>query len=227
MMNEENIRIQDILDIIKKRWKLIVGITFIFTAFVAIMSFFVIAPKYESSTKLFIGKENSQDQKYDNNDVQMYQKLLTTYAEIITTNDLVEKALNEDNLNLESGDVLKSLVVIPRADTQILEIKYVSADNVQSKKVVESITNQFMKTSDELIPNGRVKIIENVKLPEKPISPNKKLNIAVAFLLGFMISIGLTFLLEFLDSTFKTKEQLENIVGVPVIGIIPDEDKVK
>jgi capsular polysaccharide biosynthesis protein len=226
-MNEENIRIQDILDIIKKRWKLIVGITFIFTAFVAIMSFFVIAPKYESSTKLFIGKENSQDQKYDNNDVQMYQKLLTTYAEIITTNDLVEKALNEDNLNLESGDVLKSLVVIPRADTQILEIKYVSADNVQSKKVVESITNQFMKTSDELIPNGRVKIIENVKLPEKPISPNKKLNIAVAFLLGFMISIGLTFLLEFLDSTFKTKEQLENIVGVPVIGIIPDEDKVK
>ncbi len=226
-MNEENIKIEYILDILKKRCKLIVGITLIFTIFVAIMSFFVIAPKYESSTKLFIGKENSQDQKYDNNDVQMYQKLLTTYAEIITTNDLVENALNEDNLNLESRDVLKSLIVIPRADTQILEIKYVSTDNVQAKKVVESVTNQFMKTSDELIPNGRVKIIENVRLPEKPVSPNKKINIAIAFLLGFMISIGLTFLLEFLDNTFKTKEQLENILGIPVIGIIPDEDKVK
>ena len=226
-MNEESIKINDLLDVLKKRCILIIGITLIATLFSGVMSFFIISPKYEASTKLFIGKENSEEQKYDNNDVQMYQKLLTTYAEIITTNDLVEKALNEDNLNLESEKVLKSLTVTPRADTQILEIKYVSTDNSQAKQIVESITNQFMKTSNELIPNGKVKIIENARMPEKPVSPNKKLNIAIAFLLGFMISIGLAFLLEFLDNTFKTKEQLEKVVGIPVIGIIPDEDKVK
>ena len=46
--------------------------------------------------KVFIGKENTQgqDQNYNNNDVQMYQKLLKTYAEIIQTNDLVEKAID-------------------------------------------------------------------------------------------------------------------------------------
>lgn len=226
-MDNESIKLEEFIELIKKRWKFIVRITVIITMFTGIMSFFVIAPKYEASTKLFIGKENSQEQKYDSNDVQMYQKLLTTYAEIITTNDLVEKAIVEDNLNLQSEDVLKDLVVTPRADTQILEIKYVSTDKAEAKEIVRKITDEFMKTSTELIPNGVVKIIENVRLPEKPVSPNKKSNIAIAFIIGLMISSALAFLLEFLDNTFKTKDQLEKIIGIPVIGIIPDEDKVK
>jgi len=49
------------------------------------------------------------------------------------------------------------------------------------------------------------------------------MNIAIAFLLGLMISVGLAFLLEFMDNTFKTKEQLEQILGIPVIGTIPDD----
>jgi len=49
------------------------------------------------------------------------------------------------------------------------------------------------------------------------------MNIGIAFLLGLMISVGLAFLLEFMDNTFKTKEQLQEILGIPVIGTIPDD----
>ena len=44
------------------------------------------------------------------------------------------------------------------------------------------------------------------------------MNIAIALLLGLIVSIGLAFLLEFLDNTFKTKEQLERELDIPVIG---------
>ena len=221
--NEEIIRIEDIVHILRKRWKMIVAITIIATVFAGIMSFFIISPKYEASTKVFIGKENAKDQNYNSNDVQMYQKLLKTYAEIITTNDLVERAINNDNLNITSESVLKSLTVTPRADTQILEIKYTSTDKVLARDLVDSVTSEFIKSSTELIPNGNVKIIESVKIPESAVSPNKKMNIAIAFLLGLMISVGLAFLLEFMDNTFNTKEQLEQILGIPVIGTIPDD----
>ena len=70
---------------------------------------------------------------------------------------------------------------------------------------------------------GNVKIIESVRVPEKPVSPNKKMNIAIAFLLGLMVSVGLSFLIEFMDNTFKTKEQIENILDLPAIGVIPNE----
>ncbi|WP_270565913.1 YveK family protein [Clostridium beijerinckii] len=222
---EESIRIEEIINILLKRWKMILSITLLATLTAGIVSFFVIAPKYEASTKVFIGKEktDSKDQNYNNSDIQMYQQLLKTYAEVIKTNALVEKAINAEGFDLTSKDVLAGLTVTPAANTQILEITYISKDRNLSKEVLDSITNQFIKTSTDLIPNGNVKIVEPAELPENPASPNKKLNIAIAFLLGLMISVGLAFLLEFLDNTFKTKDQLEQILGVPVIGAIPED----
>ena len=224
-MNEEIIRIEDIVDVLTKRWKMILSITLAATLISAVVSFFLIAPKYEAGTKLFIGKENTQtqDQSYNNNDVQMYQKLLKTYAEVIMTKDLVGQAVESNDLDLNAEDVLKSLTVTPRADTQILEISYINVDPVIAQEVVESVTKNFINYSTELIPNGNVKIIESVRVPEKPVSPNKKMNIAIAFLLGLMVSIGLSFLIEFMDNTFKTKEHIENILDLPAIGVIPNE----
>ncbi|MGG7147395.1 YveK family protein [Clostridium butyricum] len=224
-MNEEIIRIEDIVDVLTKRWKMIFSVTLVATLISAVISFFLIAPKYQAGTKLFIGKENTttQDQSYNNNDVQMYQKLLKTYAEVIQTKDLVGQAIKQDNLDLDPEDVLKNLTVTPRADTQILEISYINVDPVVSQKIVESVTDKFIEYSTELIPNGNVKIIESVRIPENAVSPNKKMNIAIAFLLGLMISVGLSFLIEFMDNTFKTKEQIENILDLPAIGVIPNE----
>lgn len=226
-MSEEKLRIDDILEIIKKRWKPIVFTMLILTIVVAIMSFFVIPPKYEANTKVFIGKENSGDRNYNDNDVQMYQKLLKTYAEVIMTNDLIENSIKEKNMDLESEKILKSLTVTPRADTQILEIKYRNKDKVLARDVVDSITDEFIKTSKELIPNGTVKIVESVKIPKKSVSPNKKVNISIAFILGIIVGTGIAFLLEYLDNTFKDKEELEEMLGLAVIGIIPNEDGVK
>ncbi|WP_297423425.1 YveK family protein [Clostridium sp.] len=230
-MNEENIRseefirIEDIADILIKRWKMILSITLLTTLAVGIITFFVIAPKYEANTKVFIGKENtdSKDQNYNNSDIQMYQQLLKTYAEVIKTNALAEKAISASGLSITPKEILDNLTVTPTANTQILEIQYISKDRELSKEVLDAVTNQFIKTSTELIPNGNVKVIEPAELPENPASPNKKLNIAIAFLLGLMISVGLSFLLEFIDNTFKNKEQVEQMLGLPVIGAIPDD----
>ncbi len=185
--------------------------------------FFLVAPKYKASEKVFIGKEDTKDQSYNTNDVQMYQKLIKTYAELMMTDDLVDRAIKSDGLNITSEKVLSSLTVTPRTDTQIIEIQYISTDKALAKDVVNSITNEFIKSSKELIPNGKVKVIESAKVPESPSSPNKAMNIFIASLVGFIISIGLAFLLEFIDNTFKTKGQLEEALGIPVIGVIPDD----
>lgn len=222
-MNEEILRIEDLIKILKRRWKVIVSITIISTIFSVCISFFIISPKYEASTKIFIGKKNSEDAKYSEEDVNMYQKLLKTYVEIIETNDLVEKAINKEGLDITPGEVFKGLTITPRTDTQVLEIKYTSEDKILAKDVVNSITNEFIESSTEFIPNGDVKIIEKVKIPKSSVSPNKKMNIVIAFLLGLMISVGLSFLLEAINNTLKTKKELEQILNLPVIGEIINE----
>lgn len=225
-MEEQVIRLDELFEALKKRWLMIVTITLIATIISAALSFFVIKPKYEASTKVFIGKDEGDNQAYNQNDVLMYQKLMKTYSEAIKTKDLVSRSLQGTSLELKPEDVLANLTVSPVSDTQILQIKYKSNNPQEAKVVIQELTDEFIKTSKELVPNGNIKTIEEVQLPEKPVSPNKKMNIAIAFLLGIMVSIGLAFLLEFLDNTFKSKDQLERELDIPVIGVIPTVKEV-
>ena len=220
-MEEQVIRLDELYEALKKRWLMIVSITLIATIISAAISFFIIKPQYEASTKVFIGKDDGEGQGYNQNDVLMYQKLMKTYSEAIKTKDLISRSLDETSIDIKPEQVLENLTVVSVADTQILQIKYKNTNPQEAKTVVAEVTKEFINTSKELVPNGNIKVIEEVKLPEAPISPNKKMNIAIAFLLGLMVSVGLALLLEFLDNTFKTKDQLERELDIPVLGVIP------
>lgn len=227
-MEEDSFKIQDIIDALKDRWQLIVCITLVATIISAVLSFFVIKPKYQASTKLFIGKESEQkDSSYSSNDVQMYQKLLKTYADIILTRDLIEEAFNDENVEVNPDVALGSLTVTPKTDTQILVISYTSGNKEECKEVVEAVADKFVSKSTEFISNSNVKIVEKVTLPKAPVSPNKKLNIVIAFALGLMLGCGLALLLEILNNTFKDKEQVEKYLDLPVLGSIPNSEIAK
>ena len=225
-MEEQVISIEEIFEVLKKRWKMIALITIVATVISGVFSFFIIDPVYEASTKLFVGKEENSEEVYNSYDIAMYQKLLKTYSETIKTRDLLTSAIKDSKYDLEVGAVSSALTVVPVADTQILQIKYQSKDPKEAEIVLKAISNNFIKTAKELVPNGNVRTIEAVEMPEKPVSPNKKMNIAIAFLLGLMVSVGLVFLLEYLDNTYKTKEQLEKELELPVLGVIPTLDEV-
>lgn len=226
-MEEQVISISEIFEALKKRWILIVSITLVATLISGVLSFFVIKPTYETSTKVFIGKEESNQEGYNTNDIQMYQKLLQTYAETIKTNEVVQAAINStNNTDLTVPEVKGALTVTPVSDTQILQIKYQNKSPEVAKEILEGITNEFVILAKELVPNGNVRVIEAVQLPENPVAPNKKMNVAIAFLLGLMVSVGLVFLIEYLDNTFKSKEELERELDIPVVGIIPEVEEV-
>ena len=215
------ISISEILDSLKKRWKLIVVITLCATLLSGVVSFFVLKPQYEATTKVFIGKEEGAEQGYNQSDVIMYKQLMKTYLETVKTKDLIGRALEDVKTELEVKEVLAGLTVTNVADTQILEIKFKGKNPEEARDIVAAVTGEFINTSKTLVANGNVRVIEEVVVPENPVSPNKKMNIAIAFILGLMVSVGLCFLLEFMDNSFKNKEQVEQELGIPVIGLIP------
>ncbi|EOU1649196.1 YveK family protein [Clostridium perfringens] len=230
-MEENIISLQEIAYALKKRWKLIALITIAATLVSAILSFFVIKPQYEAKAKLFIGKQETQENNaYNNSDVMMYQQLMKTYAELVKTSDLVTKAVKSANLDYNQNEIkaiLNNLTASPSADTQILDLNFKGENPKEVLKVTEAITDEFISESKELIPNGNVQVIQKPQLPEHPVSPNKKLNILIAFLLGLMIGVGVVLLLEYLDNTFKSREELEKTLELPIIGAIPDYNNME
>ena len=223
-MEEQVISISEIIDAVKKRWKIIALTTVLATVVSGIFSFFIISPTYEASTKVFIGKEESSMESYNYNDITMYQKLLKTYSELIKTKDLINRAITNSKYELKVEEVLNDVSVTTVADTQMIQISYRSTSPNIAKNMLENITNEFIATAQELVPNGNVRVLETVELPEEPVAPNKKMNIAIAFILGMMVGFGIVFLLEYLDNTYKNKEQLEKDLDIPVLGVIPMSD---
>ena len=220
---DKTINIEEFIFIIKRRYKLIISMMILFGGISAVLSFFVIKPKYEVSTKIFVGKAE-QEEKYNNSDVQMYQQLIKTYSETIKTKDLVGNAIKNVNTIKTTGQVLGNITVTPIANTQILQVKYKDDDSKEAKEILSAITNEFINTSKTLVTNGNVKVIESVEEPKTPVTPKKYLNISMGIVIGLLAGVGISILLETVDNTFKDRDEIERVVGIPVIGIIPNQE---
>lgn len=222
-MEERVIEISDIFKILKKRIVLIGSFTVIATALASFLSFYVMTPQYVSSTKLFIGKEAAENQKYSVSDIQVYQKFLNTYSEILQTSDLIEKAMENNNIQLSVGAVSSGLTVSPKTDTQIIGVSFKCSDPELSKDVLDALTSEFIEESAKLIPDGNVQIIQKPNLPTYPVNTNKAKNIAIGFLAGLMLGVLVAFFVEYMNNTILTAKELEEILDIPVIGKIPVE----
>ncbi|HEY8890090.1 MAG TPA: Wzz/FepE/Etk N-terminal domain-containing protein [Clostridium sp.] len=230
-MNEEiEVSFEDYLTIIKERIWLIVSITLAAVIIAGILSFFVIKPTYQASTSIIVGKPQITDKQDSqlNSDVTMYQNLLVTYSEIAKSDLVAQGALNSLKSNLTMDQIKSSITVTPKTGTQILIITAKSKNPEEVFNIVNAISTSFIESSKKVYPTGGdIQVMDKAVIPVNPISPNKILNLAIAFFLGLMISLGVVFLLEYLDDTIKTESDVEKYLGLPVLGVIPKmvEDK--
>ena len=226
MEEEMTLDLKELFYILRKRMGLIIGITLASTIISIIISFFVLTPVYEAKMSVVIGKAEttSTDSAYSLNDVTMFQKLVKTYAEVAKSRVVAQSTLDLMNTDLEVDDLIEMVTVTPQADTQLMDITVKSTNPEEAKQVVSSLTLAFIKRAESLISNSSIEILDQPELPENPVAPNKKLNVAIAFFLGLMVSVGLVFVIEYMDNTVKTKEDVEKILNLPVIGLIPEHE---
>lgn len=226
MEQEMSLDLREIFAIIRKRIWLIVIVTFITTCGSGIISFFLINPTYEAKTTIIIGKApGGQDQEVQYNDVLMYEKLTKTYAEIAKSRLVAEKAVSKLGQDIKAEELMKKITVTPQTNTQIMEVKAKDKNPENAMKMANALSEVFIDEAMRIYPTGEVQIMDRAVLPEFPVSPNKKLNIAIGFVIGVMVSLGIIFIIEYMDNTIKTEEDIEKYLGLPVIGIIPKNNE--
>ncbi|MBC2397107.1 YveK family protein [Clostridium tetanomorphum] len=225
MEEEITLDLRDFFRIMRKRGKLIVLITLICTLISGVLSFFVLSPTYEAKTSIIIGKLQTEEGKINNNDVVMYQNLVKTYAEIAKLDRVTDSAIKKLGGNYTRKQLQNMITVTPQQGTQILLIKAENKDAKDAARVADAVSKSFVEESKIVYPTGgNITIMDNAKVPEKPVKPKKALNVAIAFFIGLMVSVGLAFVLEYMDSTIKTEDDVERYLGLPIVGIIPKQN---
>lgn len=223
-MEDNMLTIDEIFRRLKKHLVLILIIAIAFPLIGGVYYIKTDVPKYQCSAKLFIGKKiNDENSYYNSGDINLYQNLMATYVELIKTEDLIKRALDNENIeNITPNYVISGLSVALKENTQILDLAYTSYTPELSKRVLDSVINEFIYTSKALIPNVDINTVVESKLPVYPIKSRKNIVIVATLVLGIMIGASISLLIEAFNSKIKSDEEIEMIIGAPVIGSVPE-----
>ena len=106
-------------------------------------------------------------------------------------------------------------------DTEIIQIKVQDHDPETAANLANTIASAFSKQVIRIMNVENVQVLDEAIPQLSPVKPKKAMNIAISLVLGAMLGVLAAFILEFLDTSIKTPEDVEKYLGLPVIGTIP------
>jgi len=219
------LELRDIFRIIWARIWIIVLITIVAMLASGIISYFYLDKIYESSTTLIVNKQKDDNEKevqYTYNDILLSQKLVSTYTEIAKSSYVLERVIKELNLDLSPAQLKEMIAVSAVGDTQIIRITVSDVFPARATVIAEKMAELLPIRVSELEMPDNVKVVDKAKVPSSPVKPRPLMNIAIAGVLGIMVGLGIIFLIEYLDNTIKTPDDVQKYLGLPVLGSIPN-----
>ena len=234
--------------VVPKNWKMIIVLPLIAGLFSLLISIYIIKPLYTASATIIIMQPPEKQAIY-NQDIQASRMLAETYSIIALSSNVVESTAqiidfpigtNETDriIGLERykdpkiitlvvtdsarSDILETTMGVERfRDTEVIRLNVTDADPQMASDIANAWADIFKEIVLEIMEVENVNIINRAVSPQKPIYPNVLLNIVTAILFGLGGAFGLAFLIEFLDKKIKDPAEAQNLLKLPVIGIMP------
>ncbi|KRD84520.1 capsular biosynthesis protein [Bacillus sp. Root147] len=220
---EETISLRELFAVLRKRLWLIVLITIIAATVSAVISFFVLTPVYESKTQILVNQAKSDEQLlYNTQAVQTNVQLINTYNDIIKSPAILDKVIKELKLNGSAASLSGQIQVTSAQNSQVAQIVVQDTSAKGATDIANTTASVFQKEVPKLMNVDNVKVLSKATLGENasPVKPQPLFNIAIAIVVGLMVGVGLSFLLEYLDNTVKTEQDIENLLELPVMGVV-------
>ncbi|HEL1797614.1 TPA: capsular biosynthesis protein CpsC [Streptococcus suis] len=229
MNNQEMNTIEiDILLLLKTIWRkkffiLLMGLLGAGLAFA--YSSFLVTPQYKSTTRIYVvGQHAEAGAGLTNQDLQAGSYLVKDYKEIILSQDVLTQIATELNLNENLKE--KVSVSIP-VDTRIVSISVRDADPNEAARIANSLRTFAVQKIVEVTKVSEVTTLEEAVPAEEPSTPNTKRNIILGLLAGGILATALVLVMEILDDRVKRPQDIEEVMGLTLLGVVPDSKKLK
>ena len=228
---EETISLQEVVKILRKRMYLITILTMIAITISGVISYVLITPIYQASTQILINQEKVDSTALNPANIQTDLQLINTYNVIIKSPAILDKVIKELNLSTTSNLLNGQITVNSEENSQVVNITVQDKNPKQAVEIANTIASVFQEEVKTLMDVNNVNILAAAQLPDNPspVKPNPILNMAIAAGVGLMLGVGIAFLLEYLDTTIKTEQDVEDSLGFPILGLIspiPDSEMV-
>lgn len=228
---ESRFSLKDLLRIFWQRlW--IVALVVLVAVGAAVGASLLQEPVYEASAKLLLGQKSGEDAQAVNlmGSVEGLQQLTHTVATAVDSRPVAQEVIQRRELQMDSQDLLDNLTVTQIEDTQFLLLSYRDTDPERAREIVDSVSDassQQISEANATRDDITITVWESAVTPTSPVSPDPVRNGLLALGLGLMLGMGLAFLMEYLDDSWRSPEEVEQVSGVPTFGVIPQFEVAK
>ena len=219
---EETISLQDLFKTIRKRLGLIAILTILAIMVTGVISFLVLTPVYQSSTEILVNQRLTEAGQLSNQNIQTDLQLINTYSGIIKSPVILGQVVEEMNLGMTTDQLTNKITVSNTDQSQIVIITVQDEDPAVAVEIANTTASVFENDIQELMNVDNVRILSPAVMKENPapVAPSPMLNMAIAAAVGLVLGVGIAFLLEYLDTTIKDQQDIEDILGIPLLGVV-------
>lgn len=231
-MNQENQMVEiDIVSLLKTIWKrkFLIILTALITAVIALgYSVFIAKPSYQSTTRIYVvNRQQSDNNALTNQDLQAGAYLVKDYKEIILSQDVLSTVISELKLSSTTADLAGKVTVSVPTDTRIVSITVTNGDPNQASRIANALREVAAEKIITVTKVSDVTTLEEAEAPKSPSSPNIRRNVMIGFVGGAVAMVVLVLIVEVLDDRVKKPEDIEEVMGMSLLGIVPDMKKLK
>lgn len=222
---EEGIDLLDLIFMVIRRWKVMV---LIIIPIVALGFFFAITRPsiYRADTTLIVSS-GMQSVGLESSDIALNQKLVVTYSEIAKSRDILTKVISKYDLAESPASLGGRIAVIPIKDTELIKLTYSCNDPKLAEAVTNELAEEFIKKVGQVMRVRNVNIVERAVQPTHPLPKKRMITILASVVIGIMIGMGVALIIEFLHKKVRKSSDMEKILGVQMLGMIPEIDMAK
>jgi succinoglycan biosynthesis transport protein ExoP len=219
---EQDINLREIIYLLRIKWW-IIAICFIVAVIGAtIYSYLIANPVYSANALLFVGKEpGEEDDPYSIAQMQVNERLVMDYREIIKSRTAANEVIKRLDLKVKPEYLQRGMNVTTVSNSRMFKISFESTDPEFAADVVNEMSQVIIIKAAEIVDVENVRVVDDAEVPTSPIKPNKKMNIAIAGVIGLMVGIGIIIAAEYFDNTIKNAEDVQKYLGLSILGEIP------
>ena len=230
-MKEQNTMEIDVFHLLKILWKrkLLIALVAFVTGIVAFAySSFIVKPEFTSTTRIYVVNRNQGDKPgLTNQDLQAGSYLVKDYREIILSQDVLEKVATDLKLDLPPKGLAGKIKVTVPVDTRIVSISVTDRAPEEASRIANSLREVAAQKIISVTRVSDVTTLEEARPATSPSSPNIRRNTMVGFLAGAVVMVVAVLLVELLDTRVKRPEDIEDVMQIALLGVVPNLDKLK
>lgn len=162
-----------------------------------------------------------------NQDLQAGTYLVKDYKEIILSQDVLTKVIADLKLKLQPSELAKKINVTVPTDTRIVSIAVSDGNAEEAARIANSVRQAAAEKIIAVTKVADVTTLEAAEAPKEPSSPNIKRNTLIGFLAGGMLMSVISIVVEVLDDRIKKPEDVEEVMGITLLGVVPNMNKLK